>query len=165
MDYLGWDPDSQNRLKIMPCILENLALIKYRGLSTEQKKNYFSIMSELKKAFGIESKNAVHVYSQLDRKQGPKETIEDYAKDILQRLQNMNISDDCFMLATYLKGLRPEIRSKVLIMSPRSISEAVDCSMTVQQSINLDDTEGQVRDTVKALTQQVAELNERRPER
>ena len=77
----------------------------------------------------------------------------------------MNISDDRFMLATYLKGLRPEIRSKVLIMSPRTISDAVDCSLTVQQSIILDYTEGQVRDTVKALTKQVAEISDRRGDR
>ena len=165
MDYLRWEVDSKNRIKIMPCILDNLALITYRGLSTEQKNNYCSIMAVLKKAFGIESKNAVHVYSQLERKQGKTETIESYAKEILQRLQNMNITDERYMLATYLKGLRSEILSKVLLMSPAKITDAVDCSLIVQQSLLLNDTEGQVRDTVKALTRQVAEISENRDTR
>ena len=158
-NHLNWSEDHPKRVTVMPTILSGLALIKYRQMSPEIRSNYCWVMNELKRQFGIQSKNALHVYNQLKRQQGGNESVQDYSKDILQKLYTNNITDERHMLATYLEGLRSEIRAKVLLMSPQTVSQAESCALTVQEALKYDDSNKTVVSAINQLQQQAHETH------
>ena len=125
----------------MPTLLEGLAKIKYRAMPPGIQNDYDRLMMELSRLFGLSSKNAIHIYQQLERSQKPNESVREYSKAILQRMHNNNITDERYMLNCYMKGLRSDIRAKVLLMSPQSLAQAEQCAETVEQSLAIDNPE------------------------
>ena len=153
-NFLQWDHDHPNRVQVLPTLLDGLAKIKYREMPQRTRDNFSSVMRELQRLFGLESKNAIHVYQQLERPQRASELVCDYSRDILQRMQNSSITDERYMLATYLKNLRSNIRAKVLLMSPQTLAQAQQCAETVEATLALDDTEARLQATVSELQRQ-----------
>ena len=152
-DHYNWSFDHPSRATIIPSLLSGLALLHYRKFSPQVKNNYASAIAKLEEKFGLSSKNPVVIFQQLERKQKPKEKVKDYTKDILQRMQDNDIQDEKFMLATYLKGLRSKIRTQVILMKPTSLLEAEQSAELVEQTAEEeDDTEDKTIANVKTVT-------------
>ena len=153
-EYLQWGIDHPNRVRIMPTLLEGLAKIKYRELPQGIQHDYHRLMAELSTLFGLPSKNAIFIYNQLERPQKQNESVHDYSRDILQRMHNNNITDERYMLACYLKNLKSQIRSKVLLMSPQTLAQAEQCAETVEQSLAIDNSEEKLEVAINELQRQ-----------
>ena len=157
--YLGWGEDNPNRVSILPTLLKDLAKMKYREFPAHVRNNYTATMDSLRKVFGLESKSAMHVYQQLERSQGPVESVHDYSKALLKRIQDSNITDQRFMLAAYLKGLKAAIRAKVILMNPQNMQEAQHAAETVETSLKIENVDENVKNALTVITDQMQEDN------
>ena len=73
--------------------------------------------------------------------------------------EDSNIIDDRFMLVTFLKGLKPSIRAKVLLMNPQNVHEAQQCAETVEQSLQIDDLDDKVKLALSTISDWVQDEN------
>ena len=74
-------------------------------------------------------------------------------------MQDCGIVDDRFMLATILKGLKPSIRAKMLLMNLQNVHEAQQCTETVEQSLQIDDLDDKVKTALSAISDRVQDEN------
>ena len=86
-------------------------------------------------------------------------SVRDYTSALLKRMQDSGIIDDRFMLATFLKGLKPSIRAKVLLMNPQNVHEAQQSAETVEQSLQIDDLDDKVKLALLAVSDRVQDEN------
>ena len=152
-EHLGWGPEHQSRVTVIPTLLTGLAKIRYRNMPSGIQRDYHALMKELNRQFGRPSKSAVHIFQQLDRPQLETESVRTFSREILQRLQNAGVTDEGFMLATYLKNLRPAIKAKVLLMRPETLRDAEQFAETVEQSLPIE--QAGVQQTLSAITAQL----------
>ena len=87
----------------------------------------------------------------MERQQGTSESVRDYTKALLQRMQESNITDERFMMATYLKGLKASIRAKVLLMNPQTMQEAQHAAETAEQTLAFEEVDDKVKSAISAI--------------
>ena len=153
--HLQWDIHHPSRVSILPTLLSGLAKLRYLKFPENVRANFRLVMQELERQFGLRSKSAVHIYQQLERTQGDSESVRDYTKDILQRMHDNGIADERYMLATYLKGLKPAIRSQVLMTRPMTFHDAQESAETAEQALAVNNISEEMQRALQTISVQL----------
>jgi hypothetical protein len=87
--------------------------------------------------FGPSSRGYVATSELMTRQQGPDETVEKYTQDMMERL-TLAGCDEPLLWTTYVKGLRPQLRARVLAKHPQDILEAELYAREMDQLLRLE---------------------------
>lgn len=127
--FLHWS--DEEKTEYIPLILAGRAGIFYDSLDNSTKSNYSVLITALKDKFGLKN-NFLHQSKLLDQKQGEEETVAAYSREFLCNMQQLEITDEPTILRHYLRGMRPSIRSTVLLHRPQTMSEAEELAQMVE---------------------------------
>jgi hypothetical protein len=111
-DYFNWPTDDAQRTNAIPTILDGMARVRYFELSTAQRANYNTVMTELGNSFSMAQKNLSFRRNYIRRRQKNSESVREFSADILQRFAECNPPMET-QVDTYCSMLLPEIAAEM----------------------------------------------------
>ena len=96
----------------------------YRSLSENDKKDYNTIAGGLRLLFGTVQTTEDIAYPRLaNLKMKSGMTVQNFFEEFMKLQQNLEVTPG-FLLGTFINGLASNIKSYVVLRSPKSVTEA-----------------------------------------
>ena len=143
------------KLASLPMLLEDRAFTYFHEIPAEKRKTFSDAMKALEAKFGPDSKSVLFHTSILNYNQGAQ-SVADYSTKLIDKLAMLNIEDESQKLNIYLRGLRPEIASSVILMKPNNLNEAESSAMLAEATANFQ--KGQPIDELKAAVNSLTQV-------
>ena len=146
----GYD-DAKKRRK-MPMYLTGYALEVFRGLATNERDTYVHLREALRAKLQPADAQSTYTLQMLSEVQKENETVDNFTSRILKmgRAALPDIQDpanaqqmiappgrDVIMREAYIRGLKPELRSKVIDKNPVSFAETIEEARKAEQKRSL----------------------------
>lgn len=157
--YLQWDTLTKTR--ILPMLLKGRSKLYFQTLEEKDKIDFKNIVQKLTEKFDNQN-NIMLNYTSLDRKQGPSEPVREYATDILQRIQNANITNESQKCYIFMKGLLPNLACEVYKSQPKDINAAEKAAIIAEEASKLKPVDKgfeSIHEAIRNISEQISESN------
>lgn len=130
---MNWSDD--NKLSTLPMLLDQRAKQVYQDLPATDKRTWKAAIGKLTEIFGNDQSTDILNYQRLERVQGPRESVREYAIDMCKRITNAGIKDERHKLSTFYRGLLPAIKSQIAMCRPTTLQECEKLAEIAQQNL------------------------------
>lgn len=122
-----WGPD--RKVELLPAYLRGRAADFYEDLDQDIQEDFDRLVDRMKERFCPKELQRMYYTELFQRKQLPRENVEDYGSSILKlaRRAHGGVSldeHDRLVMEHFLQGLRPELRRYVMMADPQSFEQA-----------------------------------------
>ena len=138
--YLRVNSD-MDPLKLFPLYMKGSPDLWYSGFIKHQPSATWEVLkAAFLEQFGPKARGYVAQSELMTRQQGPNESVKAYSKDMMDSLALAGCREPQ-LWTTYVKGLRPQLRARVLGNHPSSIHQAEVSSRENEQLLKLEQQE------------------------
>ena len=120
-NFCGWNDDQ--RLRALPLYLQGNASSWYASFDSETFKSYNDLATALKAHFTNPASIWLWRQQLSARKQEEHESLSNYSSDIRHLCKRLGLTD-LDVMHYFIQGLRPDLKSHVILGQPKSLSEA-----------------------------------------
>ncbi len=140
------------KLNSLPILLQDRAFTFYSTLDEKDKTTFDQAMTSLENKFGPTAKGVLFQTSILNYHQSG--SVSEYSTKLADKLAMLKITDESQKMNAFLRGLKPEIASSVILMKPIDYNECENAALLVEatQSFKNDDSIKELRNAVASLT-------------
>src|SRR3989337_1358908 len=182
-DANGWN--AARKCAVVPAYLKGVAAVWYQTTNAANALNAWNnpaaVLNSFEHQFELRFRTPALIETwstELDqRQQKPNENVDDYAADVIRLYQRVNTAafayPDAVQARKFIQGLRPELYMAVKPFQKNTLAGAIqrakDCETTLQHgqqklmsfSAQKDNTTTELMNVVTALTQQIANMEQR----
>lgn len=119
--FYNWS--STKKLGAMVLLFEGPALSWFHTLPEETSNSFTRLVGALRNRFSASNNNLILRQALYAKKQGSSESLTNYTADIIKRCQRLSLND-AELMNIFINGLKPELRSHLVLNQPTSFTEA-----------------------------------------
>ena len=154
--YFGWN--EEQTLKAFPLSLQGIASIWYNSLDKIKLEEPDSLYKLFSERFLSPADNWALRQELNQRKQGPNESLADYSADMRKRFLRLEIPET-ETIFIYVNGLKPHLRSHVVLQQPKSLEEA-ETLAKIKNSVTESSPKLLNAETASSLMQSISQLKD-----
>ena len=130
--FYNWDPT--RKCIAFPLYLDDRALRWYNSLTDEIRNDYAQLSSAFTAKY-VSKPRSWEAKRSLDSiKQGPLETVDDFAHRLLTKIDEVGVSQEN-AFDFFINGLRSDFTTHILLQDPTSLDQAISVAKRFEQTL------------------------------